>query len=120
MCTEQHAERLQQIKEKLQRHKPMRICLGCGSEPRLGYSHGEYDENSPKLAYPYKLGQKFEAFTLYCPGCGFRVGPFMDLQAAISAWHTANKPGDPFYAERWAEQYEELIKARGTADNTED
>ncbi|EMI4225337.1 hypothetical protein V6439_004556 [Vibrio parahaemolyticus] len=112
MCTEKQAARLQWIKDKLQLHKPMRECLGCGTGPRLGYSHGEYGEDSPVLPYPHKIGQYFEAFTLYCPNCGFKVGAFMDLQAAITAWHTINMPNDAFYAERWAAQYEKQMIER--------
>lgn len=112
MCIEQQAERREWIKKKLQQHKPMRVCLGCSSEPRLGYSHGKYSEDSPKLPYPHKIGANFEAFTLYCPNCGFKAGPFIDLQAAISAWHTSNLENDAFYAERWMEQYEKQMKER--------
>lgn len=93
-------------------HTPMRECLGCGTSPRLGYSHGEYNADSPKMAYPHLIGSYFEAFTLYCPNCGFKVGPFMNLQAAISAWHTTNTPSDPFYAERWADEYEKQMLER--------
>lgn len=112
MCTEKQAARLQWIKDKLQLHKPMRGCLGCGSEPRLSYKHGKYGHNSPKMPYPHKIGSNYEAFALYCPECDFQVGYFMDLQAAITAWHTTNMPNDAFYAERWAAQYEKQMIER--------
>lgn len=117
MSTEQQAARLAQIKKQLQLHKDrgIRPCLGCESEPRLGYSHGEYGANSPKLPYPHKPGQKFEAFTLHCPECGFKLDAFMDLQAALCEWHRANTPGDAFYAARWAERFEQQMMALDAA-----
>ncbi|MGI2228107.1 hypothetical protein [Shewanella frigidimarina] len=114
MSTEQQAARLKQIKNQLQLHKDrgIRLCLGCESEPRLGYSHGEYCETSPRLPYPHKLGQRFEAFTLHCPGCGFKLDGFMNLQAALCEWHRANTPGDVYYAARWAERFEQQMMAK--------
>lgn len=95
-------------------HKPFRECLGCGSLPKLGYSHGDYEEYSIELPYPVQAGDRYEAFVLYCPGCSFRVGPFMDVQAVITAWHTANYPNCPFRLQCWQNRFERQLKAANT------
>ena len=112
MCTEQQVKRREWITKRLQSHSPMRACLGCMMKPRLGYDHGKYNETSPKLPSKLKPGAYFEAFTLYCPNCGFKVGPFMDLSAVISAWHRTNMPNDDLYAQLWTEQYERQMQER--------
>ena len=106
MSTNQQA-RQQQIVAKLQRHKPLRACLCGGEAPKLGYNHGLYGPDSPKLPYPCKPGGKFEAFTLYCPCCGIRSEVFMDVQAVITAWQQMNKPKHAPTTERWMLRYEQ-------------
>ncbi|MCS6257447.1 hypothetical protein [Shewanella baltica] len=103
-----------EIRAQLQRHKDevgLRLCLGCDSEPRLGYSHGIYSEASPKLPIPRKHGEHFEAFTLYCPNCGFKLDVYMGLQGALCEWHRANKPDDAYSAACWAKRFNEQMMA---------
>lgn len=103
-------QRKQQISEFFAQRKPLRVCLGCQTEPRLGYSAGKFDpETSPKLPYKFKPGDRYESFTLYCPKCGFSVSGFMNEQAVLSAWHRTNEPNNQFYADRWLEQYQEQM-----------
>jgi len=109
MFTEKQVKRRQYIKERLQQHKPMRECLGCGSQPKLAYQSGEYTKTSPPLAYPPKIGADYEAFILHCPNCGYRVGPFMDLQPVITAWHMSNLENSPQHLKLWQEEYNQLI-----------
>lgn len=109
MCIDQQEKRRNHIKKKLQQHKPMRGCLSCSEQPKLAYKKGVYDEYSPVLPYPIKLGTNYEAFIFYCPSCNYRVGPFMDLQPAITAWHTSNTENSPQHLALWQEQYNQLV-----------
>lgn len=106
--------RRQAITKKMQLHKPFRECLGCGSLPKLGYDHGKYKEGGPKLGALMSVGDQYQAFTLYCPTCSFSVGPVMDLQAVISAWHTSNYPNCPFRLKCWQNRYQRQIENANT------
>ena len=74
------------------------------------YSGLVKDYGKNKLRLPIKLPpeSKFDAFIFYCRGCGFHAGVYMNLEAALCGWHRANTPADPFYANRWLQEYEKM------------
>jgi len=82
------------IASKLARHKPLRVCLGCGGEAKLNYKAGLYGSEITEQTSPaVEVGTKCEVFTFYCAHCFHLVGAFLDLQAALTMWHRCNNPG---------------------------
>lgn len=116
MCLKKQ-ERMREIKRIMSRHKEdIRLCLTCGLKPHLGYNSGQYDpETSPNLGYNYQPGSPFEAFTLYCPHCGYSAGTFSELPAALMAWHWQNEPNNPAIALFWAQKSDQQRAAHQAA-----
>ncbi len=98
-------KRREQIQEILRKHKPLLTCLACELEPRLGYQTGNYD-GEMKMPFVYPVGAFYELFTLFCPKCGFRCGPHLDLQAVVTSWHRSNTRNSEHHVLVWSISYE--------------
>jgi hypothetical protein len=94
----------------LQRHKPLRVCVGCGGEAKFNYKAGIFGTDISEPTSPAcKNGTKCEAFTFYCSTCFHITGPFLDLQAAITMWHRVNKPNCENSLQLWHETHQQQI-----------
>ncbi len=108
MCVSKK-ERIAWITSVMKVHAPMRGCLGCETEPKLGYNSGVY-KGITEAPAGTKIGGRYESFTFHCPKCGFSIVPYSDLQAAVTAWHRSNARNEAAVSASWMERYEELVR----------